>query len=323
MSTLVTYHLLFTARVTRPLELDEHSGSSLRGNLFEAVWQHFCTNKAAPTCAACPLHTLCPVSALVAPLREENSRGRDIPRPYIILPPLEGERRFAPGEQLTFGLTLFGRIIELLPYILLVTDALEAAGLGRRLDENQGRRGTFQIQQIEAYHPINGTRRVVWQAGKIQAEVPALSVNAADVKRRAAELAPASLTLHFLTPTRLVQDKQPLYQLTFQPLIARLLERLAALEQAYGQEEGESPNAHWAELTQSAATIACAQDQTTWENVSSYSRRTHYTTQIGGFLGSATFAGDLAPFHELLAWGELVHVGKNTVKGCGWYRIED
>lgn len=321
MGTLVTHHFLLKTRVTRPLELEEHSGSALRGNLFEAVWQRFCTNKAAPTCAACPLHAHCPVSALVAPLREENNRGRDVPRPYVILPPLESERRFAPGESLTFGFTLFGKIIELLPYILLVTSTLEAAGLGRRLSENRGQRGTFEIQQIEAYHPLTGVQHTVWRAGKIQAEVPALGVNALDVRKRAAELPTESITLRFLTPMRLIQDEHPLYRPAFQPLIARLLERLAALEQVYGQDEGESPSARWEDLTRRASTIVCTDDQARWEQVRSYSRRTRYSSQIGGFVGSATFTGDLAPFRELLAWGELIHVGKNTVKGSGWYRI--
>ena len=88
MGNLVTHHLLFTAQVVTPLVLDEHSGSALRGNLFQAVWERFCTNKTATSCTDCPLHTTCAVSALVAPLREEHVRGRDIPRPYIILPPL-------------------------------------------------------------------------------------------------------------------------------------------------------------------------------------------------------------------------------------------
>src|SRR5437764_12187925 len=119
MGILVTHHFLFTTEVITPLKLDEHSGAALRGNFFQAVWERFCNNKASPTCADCPLHAMCPVSTLVAPLREENGRGRDIPRPYIILPPVEGARCYAPGETLTFGLTLFGNIIELLPYIIL------------------------------------------------------------------------------------------------------------------------------------------------------------------------------------------------------------
>jgi hypothetical protein len=323
MAELTVYPLLFHAKVTTPLELDEHSGASLRGNLFEAVWQRFCNNKVAPSCAACPLHTFCPVSALVAPLREENIRGRDIPRPYIILPPLEGERRLAPGEVLTFGLTLFGKIIELLPYLLLVTNSLEAAGLGKRLSDNHGRRGTFKIQQIEAYNPINGARQTLSQAGKLQIEAPTLHVTSADVKKRAATLLAEQITIRFLTPIRLIHEKCPVRYPTFQPLVARLLERLALLEQEYGQGDDLSPSKQWKELTQLASQIVCTNNQTNWEDVGSYSSRTHYMTQIGGICGSATFKGDLAPFRELLVWGELIHVGKNAVKGNGWYRIEN
>src|SRR5437588_8627361 len=99
------HHFLFTVEVVTPIELDEHSGSALRGSFFEAVWRRFCTNKASSTCVECPLHTVCPVSALVAPLREENSRGRDIPRPSVIIPPQGQERRFEGGSQVSFGLT--------------------------------------------------------------------------------------------------------------------------------------------------------------------------------------------------------------------------
>src|SRR6266571_6390664 len=131
---LVLYPLLFNAEVMTPLELDDHSGAALRGSLFEAIWKGFCNNKASSSCSECPLHSVCPVSALVAPLREEHPRGRDIPRPYIVLPPLGQARRYEPGKELLFGLTLFGSIIQLLPYVMLSIDLLEAGGLGRKLD---------------------------------------------------------------------------------------------------------------------------------------------------------------------------------------------
>ena len=136
VQSLATHHFLFTAEVVTPLELDDHSGSALRGMLFDAVWKRFCTNKISPTCADCPLHTVCPVSAIVAPLREEHVRGRDIPRPYIILPPLGEARKYAPGDLLLFGLTLFGSIVELLPYIILSIGAVETYGLGLKCQQN-------------------------------------------------------------------------------------------------------------------------------------------------------------------------------------------
>ena len=53
----------------------------------------------------------------------------------------------------------------------------------------------------------------------------------------------------------------------------------------------------------------------------SYSSRSRQRTPIGGLVGQVTLAGDLAPLRELLVWGSLIHVGKNAVKGDGWYRI--
>ena len=317
---LVTHHFLFKTEVKTPLVLDEHSGSALRGNLFEAVWRRFCTNKDAPTCAECPLHTMCPVSALVAPLREENIRGRDIPRPYIIIPPIEGARCYAPGETLTFGLTLFGKIVELLPYIILSLPMLETVGLGRKVKEADWRRGTFTIKRIEAYHPLRQERQVIYEAGRAQVTVAPLAVSMADVKEKAETLPADTITLDFLTPTRLIEQEHPVSHAEFRPLIHRLLERFHALEGEYGvgDEHELLATQQYVEL---AEQIRCVHDATYWEDVGSYSRRTRRLTPIGGIRGQATFRGNLLPFRSLLVWGELIHVGKNAVKGNGWYTI--
>jgi len=266
---------------------------------------------------------MCPVSALVAPLREENERGRDIPRPYVILPPLGQARCYAPGDQLLFSLTLFGNIVQLLPYIVLSIPLLESGGLGRKLSENRGQRGRFSIQQIESYQPFTGERKIIYQVGKPLIETPTLTVSSADVLKRAATLPKEKITIDYLTPARITAQEKLVHHATFYPFIQRLLERLAALEQAYGIEDGVSPTRHSQELIEQAQEVVCIEDATTWEDVQSYSHRQKRSTPIGGIIGKVTFSGNLAPFHELLTWGELIHVGKNTVKGNGWYKLEN
>lgn len=321
---LTSYHLLFTAEVVTPLELDDHSGAALRGTLFEAVWRRFCTNKASSTCAECPLHTICPVSALVAPLREESTRGRDVPRPYVILPPLGKARRYERGDTLIFGITLFGSIIQLLPYIILSLSVLEECGLGHKLQENGWRRGKFHIQHIETYHPITGKHQYLFQEGKPLVQSPTLTVTAADVAAKAATLPTDCITLNFLTPTRLIDQSNLLYHVEFRPLVLRLLQRFAMLETTYGdmQQEEQGMTTFPGDLVRLASEITCQEDTTRWEEVKSYSHRQKSLTPISGFTGKATFIGNLAPFRELLVWGELIHVGKSIVKGNGWYKLE-
>src|SRR5579875_1783965 len=316
------YPLLFTTEVTTPLELEDYSGAALRGTLFTAVWRRFCMNKDVPSCADCPLHSLCPVSALVAPLREENTRGRDIPRPYIILPPLGTARRYEPGTRLIFGITLFGSIIQLLPYLMLSLSELEANGLGRHLPENRGRRGTFRIVRVESYHPLRDERQILYRAGQALVQAPAQAVTAEEIATEAATLPSDTLTLDFLTPVRLIDHERLVLRAEFRPLVQRLLERICALDAAYG-EVGSPPVVadEDIDLVAQAASITCQKDETCWEEVHSYSNRQRRAMPISGLRGSATFAGDLSAFRELLVWGQLVHVGKSVVKGNGWYTI--
>ena len=320
-AALSTTHLWFSARVVTPLELDEASGSALRGSFFSAIWRRFCDNKDAPSCAACPLHTLCPVSAIVAPLREESARGQDIPRPYVIVPPSGEARRYQTGERFSFGMTLIGSIVELLPYILLSLSQLEAGGLGHVLEENGWERGRFFIEQVETCHPFTGERQTIYAAGQTRAHAPTITLHTEAWRQRIAQLDPARLTLRFITPLRLIDRERRVTRIAFRPLMHRLLERYLALERYYGdQREGMSREARDAYLRATDA-VACTDDQTTWVERTSHSSRQQRNTPIGGLIGTATFEGDLSPYLDLLVIGELIHAGKNAVKGNGQYQI--
>src|SRR3954447_19839254 len=95
--TLTTHHIEFTATVLTPLHLDDQAGASIRGAVVGGLWERFCANKAAPTCADCPLIPVCPVAELIAPMRAEGEiGGAQRPRPYVLRPPAEPTRHYAP-----------------------------------------------------------------------------------------------------------------------------------------------------------------------------------------------------------------------------------
>jgi hypothetical protein len=87
MHAFTAHRLRFVTEVRTPVELNEHQGSAIRGALYHALLDRFCTNREAPECALCPLAAACPVAFLVSTMRPESDRGRDIPRPFTVQPP--------------------------------------------------------------------------------------------------------------------------------------------------------------------------------------------------------------------------------------------
>jgi CRISPR/Cas system endoribonuclease Cas6 (RAMP superfamily) len=325
---LVAYQLRLTIQAIEPLELEQHPGSALRGLLFQGLWERFCMNRAAIECATCPLVQTCPVSALVAPLRDEHPRGRDIPRPFVIRPPLVAAAqaeglRLEPGHSARFGLTLFGSAGKLFPYVVMAAQVMEKNGLGRALAANGRRRGRFVLEQIEAVHPFTGEEKRLFTRGQKAVQAPAIAVTAADVAARANALPAEQVTLHFLTPTRLTAQGQRVLRPDLLTLALRLAERLEQVEQEYA-EPGERPGqARYEQIRELAAAGSLVSGETRWVEVQSYSSRQRRFTPIGGFVGRATFRVPDAPLlRELLVWGEVIHVGKDAVKGNGWYQLE-
>ena len=326
---MLTVHCLeVIVEAATPLALDAYCGSALRGAFFRAIWGRFCTNREAPTCDVCPLVTACPVASLVAPLRDEAPRGRDVPRPYIITPPYNEQQRYEKGETFAFSFALIGKAIQLFPYIIRSFQEMEQNNLGHPLSELQGRRGKILIREIHAYHPLTGERHLLWKRGSTHPEKPQLSVTPDDIAVRARQLPTDRLTIHFLSPTRLIKEERALRHPDFCTLALRLAQRFEQVHQEYGsQNKGEAGSItlgrDWYLNTKAqASTICLEQDETRWVDVRSYSTRQRQTISMGGLVGHATFVGDLTPFQELLVWGEVLHVGKNIVKGGGSYRLQ-
>lgn len=259
------------------------------------------------------------MAALVAPLRDEAQKGGEQrPRPYVVRPPLGGGRRYGPGDTLSFQFALFGKAAQLFPYVVMAAQELPHEGLGRRLDELGGRRGALRVTRIAALNPLNGEQTDLFRAGQPEVAIPSQPITAADVAAFAATLPTDRIRLIFHTPLRLIEQERLLKQIALRPLIQRLLRRLDDLSIAYG---GGPLGLDYPAILALAEDVQLVEDQTRWVDVTSYSSRQRRHTPIGGLVGTAGFAGNLAPLRELLVWGSLVHVGKNAVKGDGWYSV--
>jgi len=338
MDNFTAHRLRFATEVQSTIELNEHQGSAIRGSLFHALRNRFCGNRQAAECAVCPLVATCPVATLVSTFKPGSARGRDVPRPYTIQPPLPGDGghpvetgdgrlffRYQPGERFEFGLTLYAQALQLFPYVVLAVQGLEQGGVGRKVEENGWRRGTFAIQKVWAENPLTGGRQPVMQSGDKLVQVPDVPIT----HQQICEWANAHITRHtshitlrFLTPMRIIERGRLVKpdRFRFQPFFQRLMERLEALSRDFDTPlRFDDPRG----LIEAAGRVRLADNRLVWEELRSYSTRRRAESPTSGLMGSVTLeADDWSPFWRWLVWGQFTHVGKDAVKGNGWYEVE-
>lgn len=324
---LSVVHILFTADVERSIVLGTHKGAAIRGAMFNALrgrvgdtaWRGFCGNQSAPECFECPLIHACPVALLLANHDPQGKRGAKVPNPFMVKPCLGEQQDFLPGDTFRFWITLAGQAIFHLPYVIMAAQqGLPHEGLGNRDRLNDFRRGTLRLRSIHAYHPLNGTLESLWQKGEGRVKPPTAMVHHQEILAYASTLSPERLTLKLHTPMRLMEERQPLRIFRFRPFFQRLLERLMDLSRYVGDAPFFTDELERRALLAAAEAVTVI-DQTRWEQLHSYSGRSQHRDDISGLSGTVTLVGALAPFIPWLLWGAQVQIGKDTVKGNGWY----
>ncbi|MBC7121326.1 MAG: CRISPR system precrRNA processing endoribonuclease RAMP protein Cas6 [Candidatus Methanosuratus sp.] len=314
--TFLIHHLRFNVEVEKTIIVDAFKGSALRG-----AWQsHLRTLYCARAADADPLHqAMCPVCFL---LSRETGSGDDR-RPYAFEPPLTEQTAFQPGERFQFGISIFGsQTVQFLPYIVLAVGQMgRTQGLGRFI--HGGKRGTFRLVGIEEINPLTGAQKVLLEEGGAMVHMPAHPVTGEQIERVASQW-PAHgslLGLQFLTPTRIVDQERLVHRPHFAPLFARLLDRITALQRQFA----EHPPLPWEEkraLLALADQVELVVDQTRWWDVQGRSTRLGRRQPLGGYVGRAVYRSpDWKPLLPWLLWGQSTHLGKNVVKGAGWYEV--
>ena len=328
---LTAHMLTFTAEALTPIEMGAFKGSALRGAWKAYLQTAYC---AAPlSTRQDPLHQqTCPVCYLT-----EYESGHESRRPYAFRPPLDRRPRYSPGERFTFGITLLGNAMVLLPYVLLaVREMGENNGIGRR-GESDRRRGRFRLVEVRAVHPFRREAETILAEGSTNVHVPTLGITAADIAAEADRLTPAlqsggSLRLRFLTPLRMVYrppntDRSRLMRrFDLAVFIQRLTERLFSLAATHSRQPDTYTRSALRQaihaLRPLAAEATLHHDATRWWDVVGYSSRIGRTQPLGGLVGEITLSGTaLATLLPLLLWGEVTQAGKNVVKGEGVYEV--
>lgn len=316
---LSVLHLQFQVRALGDIHFGVQPGSQLRGALYEVLSNSFCGK---PLGVNDPNHAqICPVCRVLAAEDPNARRGRYVSRPLTIEPPLN-QRSFKKGEVFVFGISLIGWAQELILYIARAVEAMGQRGAGRG-------RGRFKLEQMSEYSPLLDATRSLLDDRTVRQ--PTLQVTAPRILDFAAEVASDEfdsneVTLEMLTPTRLTAQGKLVKEPRAKPFVQRLVERCQSMMEYYADtmEDNLHPD-NWRlasnYLCEVASNLAIVDNQTRWVEAHSGSRQKGRMTPISGLVGRVTWQGEIAPILPWLAWGQSLHVGKDAVKGDGWYRI--
>ncbi len=292
--------LHFQLQTDYPLDFGANPGSSIRGALYEALRVMYDTQQSVHSRHDGEEN---PVAWLMRLEDEAISGSKDVPRPLAIRPPL--------ANQQDFGLTFYGSAQQYLSLVLSAVAAMQQIGLGRG-------RQHFQVQAVDTVEILQGRHHPLLNAhGQSVGQV--ISAPSPETYYDFAKLLhPERLTIQFLTPTRIIQQGQLCHAPIFRVWFQRLLERTRLISELYTETPVWIP---FRDLLAQAEQVRIVQNDTTWSESWSGSRRDGWMKPTSGFMGIVRYEGRIA---ELLPWlllGQALQVGKNTMKGCGWYQI--
>lgn len=312
LAALSLLRVRVTLQARDPLQLPPYKGSTLRGG-FGSVFKETVCVVEHRDCARCLLRSRCAFPYVFdTPVPEDATRLRKYPaapHPFVFLPPLEEKTLYRPGETLAFDLTLIGKGADFLPYFIYTFERLgEQRGLGKG-------RGRFSVESVAWLSP-QGEEVLIYDD---HTKTLRNSFRLVTVQDLCSELSTLHfLTLHFVTPTRLVYAEVLTPAPDFHVLIRALLRRLSNLAYFHC---GTELNLDFRGLITAAEQIETVASDLRWYDWERYSARQDARMKLGGFIGRVTYRGDLHPFLPLLRLGEVVHVGKGTSFGLGKYAI--
>ncbi len=306
-----------TLRLLKAAVLPPYKGGMLRGGFGYAFQRMTCPQQCWGKSHHCTISTLCPYRWVFETPHPSGLQQlhdlQDVPRPFVIEPPLDDRTRYAAGDALEFGLVLIGRGIDYLPYFLLGFEQAAKSGLGQ---EYVGAR----LERVEALYPWQPVGDVIYQDGRALTASRSLPlIDAEAIAARAAQL-PTDLRLVLHTPLRLKTRGAWLRAIEPAAIVQAICWRLNALAIFHG---GGPWQVDHRALVDQARSIAVEQQQVRWVDWKRMSTRGDEprTMTLGGIVGSALLRNVPPEVRAVLLAGSLVHVGKACVFGHGKFDL--
>lgn len=302
-----------TMRLLQATTLPAYKGGLLRGGFGYAFQRSACPPRCWGDSHNCGVDALCPYRWIFEtphpPGMIDLHDLQDVPRPFVIEPPLDQKRAYAAGDTLEFGLLILGRAIDHLPYFLFSFEQLGVMGLGRD-------RARARLERVEALEPWLPVGRVVYQDGHATIDRDLLPILQPPVIAEQARRLPADLLLTLQTPLRVKTRGTFIEALDVPAIVQAASWRLNALATFHGGGPWQCNHRALAEQARAVATINPRVQWVDWERTSTRGSESR-SMKLGGLVGAAVLRGVPPELRALLLASGLVHVGKAAVFGHG------
>lgn len=320
--SLAVSRYLITLKSKEIARLPAFLGSTLRGAFGHALKAAVCIVNHRD-CSRCIVADRCVYPYLFETLASENNNqhGQQLPHPFVLAPPLPAGskpgdyQQFKLEDELNFELTLMGRAIDYLPYIVYAVSQMAEKGFGLQ------HRSSFKLSEVFCLDTHTPSK--IYDSETEKLSTPTTTRTLADLVDARLEsfssLNSTELTLEITTPTRIRVNNDLQAELSFSLLIRNILRRVTMLSKHHGQSEWQP---EFAALIQLAESVETYSSKMTWWDFERYSNRQQTRMKLGGFIGQITYSGlALNALLPLLIAGEILHIGGNTSFGLGKYKI--
>jgi hypothetical protein len=307
--------------VTRPLRFGGPPGEALYAALREAMLKRGCLRDRdhKGQCLNCALLPESPVWPFVAPADPTQRQRGPYLRPFVLRLPAIPPTGLPVGARVTYGMTMvqdttfpalwgaFGAA-----FVFAARQIAEwGFGLAVREGEQAARRGAISVGRARWRNPVTGENQP-FTIPEGKPEQPPLIASFDAPSDAAPPLTRDTISLTFITPTRLVAAGMTLKRPEPDVLLRRIAERIDAVAASVGVQQ---PNLLGDDTFLAALShLELRADETHWIG----------DAAKGGFTGPATLGGppdDLARIAHILNWGAALGVGKGTLHGAGRFVV--
>lgn len=275
-------------------ELPAYLGSTIRGVLGHAMRGLVCV-RPRTRCHLCELAQNCSYAY------HFNSPGNvaGSVNPFVLHVPTRYKTDWLPGDLLTFDITIFGSSTEAIDYYIDGFFAMEKRGWGIN---------RLKFSLVEILHlPV---KQIVRKNGNANEVTPNYVEGEVRETNR--------VMLNFISPTRIIVQRQLQKDLSFQHIVRSIMTRLQLIAHAY---EGIIVDWDEAMLLARASEVRTVEANWRYVNFKRYSLTHHGKISLPAIEGYASFEGELTPFTALLEVGKTLQIGKNSTHGFGKYDL--